>query len=197
MEHRDPMEELQELNTLCQEGRILQLPPEEARRSRSRSALEILLDTGQHSLCLLLLRSGYRPNDERRSPFDVALKKRRRDLVELLFEFGADPHRVDLWALYDSYDNRLFRRFLAAGVDIAREHVMAHHLGEHTSNKPLFGFARRFREEHPAIQTELDMALGEQAREGNEKGVLLCLWAGADPHAVVPDLRYGQDDDPI
>lgn len=202
------MEELQELQRLCLEGRlyeveewirqgcILQLPPEEARRSRSRSALEIVLDTGQHSLCLLLLRSGYRPNDERRSPFDIALKRRRRDLVDLLFEFGADPHRVDLWTLYDSYDTQLFRRFLAAGTDMTREHAMAHHLGEHTSNKPLFGFAKRYREESPSIQTELDMALGKHTREGNEKGVLLCLWAGADPHAAVPTLRYGRDDDP-
>ena len=29
------------------------------------------------------------------------------------------------------------------------------------------------------------------AGEGGEKGVMLCLWAGADPHAPVPSLRWG------
>lgn len=202
------VERLQELYRLCQEGRlyevqdwiqqgrILQLPHVAANSSRHKSALEIALDTGQHSLCQLLLRSGYQPNEGNRSPFNIAIKKRRRDLVDLLFEFGADPQRIELWMLFDSYDSELFERFLAAGVDLTRDHVMGHHLAEHTSNKPLFGFAKRYREGYPAIQTELDMALGDHAQEGNEKGVLLCLWAGADPHRAVPDLRYGRDDDP-
>lgn len=46
------------------------------------------------------------------------------------------------------------------------------------------------------------MALAHHAAEGNEKGVLLCLWAGADPHAPVPSLRHpdlvdSDDDDQV
>ena len=33
------------------------------------------------------------------------------------------------------------------------------------------------------------------ARDGNERGVALCLWAGADPHRPVPDLRYAHGGD--
>jgi hypothetical protein len=66
---------LQELYQLCQQGRlyevedwiyqghILQLPLNQKIPIRQKSALEIALDTGQHSLSLLLLRNGYRPND--------------------------------------------------------------------------------------------------------------------------------------
>jgi hypothetical protein len=41
------------------------------------------------------------------------------------------------------------------------------------------------------------MALGDHAGEGNERGVALCLWAGADPHAPVlsPNLEAAQDAD--
>lgn len=74
---------------------------------------------------------------------------------------------------------------------------MAQHLAEHAGNTPLLGFAKRHREDDPAIHRELDIGLDEHSNEGNEKGVLLCLWAGADPYARVPSLRYGSDDDPL
>ena len=37
------------------------------------------------------------------------------------------------------------------------------------------------------------MALAAHIREGNEKGINLCLWAGADPHAKVPNLYLSDD----
>ena len=46
------------------------------------------------------------------------------------------------------------------------------------------------RYEDPRIQTDLNIALANHAGEGNEKGVMLCLWAGGDPHALVPSLRF-------
>ena len=50
---------------------------------------------------------------------------------------------------------------------------------------------KRHREEHPKIQRELDIALGYHVRAGNERGVSLCLWAGADPHAPAPNPELG------
>lgn len=200
---------LEELHKLCRRGHLygvedwiqqdrpLQIASDIKTHGRYRSALAIALETSQYSLCLLLLRSGYPPDAERCSPFDIAIKKRRKNLVDLLFELGADPHRVSLWTLFDSYASELFERFQASGVDLTTGHEMADHLAEHASNKPLFGFARQYRITNPTIQIELDMALGDHVREGNEKGVLMCLWAGANPRARVPDLRYGQDDDLI
>jgi hypothetical protein len=78
-------------------------------------------------------------------------------------------------------------------------------LGHGTSNRPLLGFIKRHRTEDLKLQTELNIALGYHAKAGNERGVALCLWAGADPHAPAPDPDFrvtvsassGEDDDPF
>jgi hypothetical protein len=126
---------------------------------------------------------------ERWSPLDRVLKNRRLDLLDLLLEWGADPRRISVADLLDTYNSKLFGRFRDLGVDLTTGHEIAAALGYHTSNKPLFGWVKHNRDD-PKIQKELDIALAHHAREENEKGVQLCLWAGANPHAVVPDLRY-------
>ena len=55
--------------------------------------------------------------------------------------------------------------------------------------------AKRHRAEDPRIQRELNIALGYHVREANERGVALCLWAGADPHAPAPSLNLGIAED--
>jgi hypothetical protein len=187
------------------EGRPLQVPAFERRRRarRSQSALEIALQAGNYALVLLLLVNGYDANQEGESPLDQALSDRRWDLVDLLLEWGADPQDVDLETLFGTYQTSLFERFAAFGVDLTANHELASCLAHHTSNKPLFGFARRHRARDARIQLELNIALGHHAETGNEKGVMLCLWAGADPHTPAPSLRYdvrgasddGDDDD--
>src|SRR5262245_42537061 len=77
------LEELRELHRNCREGRLyeverwiadgkpLQLAPGGIKKfSSPKSALQIALETGQHSLSLLLLRNGYRLDLERYSPLD-------------------------------------------------------------------------------------------------------------------------------
>jgi len=157
---------------------------------RLTSALEIALDAGNHSLVLLLLCNGYAPNLETRSPLDLAIRSRRWDLVDMLLEWGADVRRVRLSDLFDSYNSDLRNRFQALGVDLTAGHALAEALAYHTSNKPLLGFARRHREHDPDFQRQLNIALLHHTEEQNEKGVLLCLWAGADPHTPAPSFRF-------
>src|SRR5947208_1999454 len=196
-------EDLAELHRLCREGRLYDVerwiragrPLQIAqgtlvKRTRLTSALDIAVQTGNHALVFLLLSNGYDPNQEVRSPLDLALRARRFDLVSLLLEWGADPHDVDLGDLFDTYNSDLFRRFQDLGVDLTTGHALAEALAYHTSNRPLFGFAKRHRESHRKIQTELNIALVHHVGEENEKGVHLCLWAGADPHAPARNLRY-------
>lgn len=191
---------LYEVERWIQEGRPLQLQEgRPAGRRRWSSGLEIALEHGNHALVLLLLCNGYDPNLERHCPLTRTLEDRRLDLLDLLLDWGADPHRVDLRALFGTYDSELFERFRELGVDLTARHALAAGLGYHTSNKPLFGYAKRLRKSDPKIQRELNIALAHHAGDGNEKGVSLCLWAGADPHAPAPSLRYGdwtdEDDD--
>src|SRR5512143_228484 len=146
-------EDLAELHRLCREGRlydvehwirigrplqIVQGTP--LKRAQATSALDIALQTGNSALSLLLLANGYEPNAESRSPLDLALHKRRFDLVSLLLEWGAAPHRVDLDVLFDTYRSDLFARFHDLGVDLTAGHALAAALAEHTSNRPLYGF---------------------------------------------------------
>jgi ankyrin repeat protein len=196
-------EELAELHRLCREGRLYDVerwiragrPLQIAegtpvKRARVTSALDIALQARNHSLVLLLLSNGYDPNQEFRCPLDAALRARRFDLVSLLLEWGADPHLVDLGNLFDTYNSDLFARFQDLGVDLTTGHALAEALAYHTSNRPLFGFAKRHRESNPKMRTELNIALAHHVSKENERGVQLCLWAGADPHATAPSLRY-------
>lgn len=202
---------LAELHRLCREGRLYDVERwiQEGRplqvaagtqvgRRRVASALEIALESQNHALILLLLCNGYDPNLEAACPLDLALRARRWDLLELLLDWGADARRVCLEDLFGTYNSELLERFRALGVDLAADHALADALAHHTSNKPLLGFAKRHREDDPKIQAELNIALAHHASEGNEKGVQLCRWAGADPHAPVLSLRYRnlvQEDD--
>ena len=197
-----------DLHRVCREGRLYDVeewiragrPLQVVRDAtvkgrRLASALEIALEARHHALALLPLCNGYDPNLEPSSPLDLALRARRWDLLDLLLEWGADPHRVCLTDLFDTYRSELFERFFALGVELTANHELAAALAYHSGNKPLFGFAKRHREQDGKFQKELNIALVHHADEGNEKGVQLCLWAGADPHAPAPSLRFPDDSD--
>lgn len=202
------LEELKPLHQLCRDGRLydverwiaegkpLQVSPEALRKgTRPKTALQIAIETGQHSLIELLLRTGYRLDLERYTPLDLALKLRRWDLFDLLLHWGADLKRVDVYTVLETYNIELYERLRASGYDLTARHEMGSILGHGTSNRPLLGFMKRHRTEDPKIQQELNIALSCHARNGNEKGVSLCLWAGADPHAPAPDPQWGDSSD--
>jgi hypothetical protein len=202
------IEELRALHQMCREGRVyeverwategkpLQLAPEAvAKGTRPKTALRMALESGQHSLAVLLLRSGYRLDLERYEPLDLALRTRRWDLFDLLLDWGADLKSADVYTVLETYNVDLYERFRAAGYDLTVDHAVASVLGHSTSNRPLLGFVKRYRSDDPKLQQELNIALGYHVRKGNEKGVSLCLWAGADAHAPAPSLEIGTSED--
>lgn len=202
------LEELKPLYHMCREGRLydvarwidegkpLQVAPQAVGKgTRPKTALQIALETGQHSLAFLLLSRSYQLDLERYSPLDIVLQSRRWDLFELLLQWGADLRTADVYTMLNTYNVELYERFLAAGYDLTQYHEMASVLGHGSSNRPLLGFVKQHRAEDPKIQRELNMALGYQAKAGNEKGVALCLWAGADPHTPVPNPEVGVSED--
>jgi len=181
---------LYDVERWIQAGRPLQLAAGTPERRRQDTALAIALDRQDQALTLLLLANGYDLTLEPRNPLDTALSMRRQDLLDLFLAWGADPRAVCVDTLLATYDSGLFERFRELGLDLTKDHAIAHALGEHTSNKPLFGFVKRHRTSDPRMRRALDIALAHHAGEGHEKGVMLCLWAGADAHARVPWLRY-------
>ena len=201
-------EDVRALHQMCREGRLyeverwitegkpIQVAPQTIPKgTRSKTALQIALETGQHSLAVLLLSRGYQVELERYSPLDMALQARRWDLFDLLLEWGADLRSADVYTVLNTYNVELYERFRAAGYDLTERHEMGSILGHGTSNRPLLGFMKRYRAEDTKIQHELDIALGYHVRAGNEKGINLCLWAGADAHAPAPNPESGLSED--
>ena len=189
VEHGD---ELRELVLFCATGRVYEAEswirdsrPIQARCYKTpkkrtiETPLQAAVRTRHRDLVLLLLCNGYRldlePNDWD-SALNTALSSRAFDLFDLLVAWGADPRNVELTTLFETYKTELFERFLNLGIDLTKGHALAAALAYHTSNRPLFGFAKRHRATNPRMQTELNIALGHHAAEGNEKGVQLCLY---------------------
>jgi ankyrin repeat protein len=131
--------ELTDLHILCREGRLYDVEgwiqagrplqiAEGAPISRRRvtTALEIALENENHAIVLVLLCNGYDPNLEPSCPLDLALRARRWDLLDLLLDWGADPHQVDLEELFGTYNSSLFERFRTLGVDLTSGNALAH-----------------------------------------------------------------------
>ena len=201
------IEDLRELHTMCREGRLYEIerwvaegkplqftPVAKPKGMRPKSALQVAIQTGQHSLALLLLRSGYDLDLEPHPVIDISLEFRRYDLLDLLLEYGADPRSADAYTLLDTYNSDLYERFWNGGYDFTADHALSAYLGEHTNNRPLLGFVKRHWPNNPKIQAELNIALGCHVRSENEKGVSLSIWAGADPHAPAPYPEWDLDD---
>lgn len=204
---KDP---LGQLRRFCREGRLYEVeqwiragralqededafPP----RRNEPSALRIALETNQHSLCRLLLSNGFDTSRETVNPLDTALSERRWDLVDLLWDAGADPKAATVEDVFATYNIDLYERFWEAGADFTANHALASFLSEHPANKPLLGFVKRHLADAPALRGELNIALGHCIEEKKEKGIHLCLWAGADPHARaidISDWRPGDDE---
>jgi hypothetical protein len=64
------------------------------------SPLETAVEAGSHALALLLHCNGYDRNLEEDSPLDLAPQARRWDLLDLLLDWGADRHRLELEELF-------------------------------------------------------------------------------------------------
>lgn len=178
------------------EGKPLQVTRPLIRpHERFTTPLVVALQSNQYDLALLLLCNGYRMDLEPRSPLDLALRRRAWAFVDLLLAWGADPTLADPDAVLDTYQLLSMEQFWDLGLDLTRDRSLAYCLSESTRNKPAYGWAKRHHED-PRVADSLALALGEAVREDREKAVALLVWAGADPHHRVPDLRYSWDDDP-
>lgn len=76
------------------EGKPIQMDPAVHIEEPYLSALDIAIKTGQHSLCQLLLESGFQLDHQNNPSLLLAFECRRKDLVDLLVEHGADLRRV-------------------------------------------------------------------------------------------------------
>jgi hypothetical protein len=159
--------------------------------------MEIAIKGGLYDVAHLLLCNGYRLDLEPQShqgPLDRLLERRDWSMLELLIAWGADIKTIAVESILDTYDTAIIERFWAAGLDYTRSWALARYMAEHSSNRPLYGWARRHRDD-PRITRSLNAALVQAVWSQKEKIAHLLLWAGADPRAKAPVLEWERDPD--
>jgi hypothetical protein len=197
-----PAEKARELVRLCRLGKLYDVEAWiKARTSLcvpadfKKSPLEVAVETGFHSLVLLLAR-----NEGQQQVKNKALQKatelRRLGLVELLVDEGARVPEIPFVCALRTWDPGIIQFYLDHGADVAAEHPFAEAFCERirTALRPFI----KYRDTHPELaqqlQKQLDSALRHFYQEGDLKWVSLFMWAGADPRTSGP--RHGGADDP-
>jgi hypothetical protein len=190
------LEEIAELVELCSSGRLYEVerwiaagkpiqafdPVNQWRRPDTPARVAFLQQN--YSLLLLLLVNGYRLPDDP-SLLGEVIEGKAWEYVGLLLAWGADRAAVAPEIVFGSYDGDLIEQFWSAGLRFTPAD-MGRALA--TGNKPLCGFARRYRSRDERVQTALDLALGHAIEKQKARATALCLWAGANPHRRLKDL---------
>lgn len=189
-----------ELVQLCRDGRVYAVeawikddrPLWTSDRSRRvQSPLRVAIDTGQYDLAVLLLCNGFLP-DTHESLLGHAVDEKALRFIDLLLKWGADALQVDASSVLETYDIAVFDRFWALGLDFTKDHALAHELSRQASNRPLYGWVKRHKDD-PRIARELAIALADAITEDRDRATALLLWAGANPHLRVPSLKYNDE----
>jgi len=197
-----PAEKAKELIRLCRTGRLYDVEAWiKARTSISvpadfkASPLEVAVETGFHSLVLLLARNVGRQEIKNKA-LQKATELRRLELVELLVNEGARVPEIPLICALRTWDSKIIQFYLDHGADVFAEHPFAEAFCEKI--RTALGPFIKYRGAHPEIaqklQEQLDTALRHFCHEGDVKWVSLLMWTGADPRTSGP--RHGDADDP-
>lgn len=181
-----------EIEAWIVEGRPIQFPKTQELKSRrwTSTPMGIAIKYHGHSLAALLLANGYDPNGDFQDNLALAVEARDAGLVKLLLNHGTDPNRMNFCDVLLACEREAMDAFVAHGVDPCQGDALARAL--HTKRRPILGFVKQYREQFPAMQSQIDHALHLHAADGDPAGVALMLWLGANPHAETPAV-LGKD----
>jgi len=199
-------EELAPLIDFCKTGRLFDVqrwveagnpvnpPAPIPKRARKWTPLQFAIDRGFHSLVELLLMAGADVHDNYRySPLMHAIRKKRLDLVELLVAHGADPAQVNMEEVFYSWEPAFMEYFIEHGADVETGNPLACVLSDCV--RTALRVFKKYRYQIDSFQEQANIALRYHCKGGNEKWVLLMLWAGADPYAP-GNVNFYEDPDP-
>jgi hypothetical protein len=191
------------LLALCRAGRLYEIEdwikagkPLVVDPSVRKTPLEVSIDTGFHSMIVLLVRNEPCREVKNRA-LARAVEKRKPELAKLLVDHGADTSIVPFIDVLRTWDADLTRFFLQRSTDFLNEQPFAVAFSERVRSA-----LRAFKEcveAHPEaadkLKAQSEMAPRHFTRQGNLKWVSLMLWIGADPRAGGPEIdsRYGDD----
>jgi hypothetical protein len=192
-------ENAKELVTLCRAGRLyeiekwigagkpLDIPV--ANNRKSKTLLQIAVETGFHSLVELIARHVTNQASKNAALAD-SVSIRRLDFVDLLVENGAEITSVPLHDVLLTWEPRLMRFFLDRGADPIADFPFAFAFGAkvRTAIRAFIEFKQSHPDLAPALLEQANMALRYFCSKGEMKWISLMLWAGADARAMGPSL---------
>jgi hypothetical protein len=150
------------------------------------SPIRIAIEQNFHSLVEVLLQENVLEQEEKDSALATAVDYRNLDIVELLFQYGANPNVIDFETVLWSRHPGIMRWFLAHGLDLESSYGIAQAFRD--KHREFLGTYLNIRDHVPTAAKQAAMALRYHAADGNLKWVSLLLWAGADPRLPVPRL---------
>jgi hypothetical protein len=141
----------------------------------------IAIEKGFHSLVEVLLSNGAPPDSR---ALWCAVRWRRREILDLLFTYGADAKSVRFEHVISMSDPHIIRMFVDAGADIVTDYPLA--TGLIQSPHAFLRLCKELLPSQPELMFQVNMALRHFSHKGSMRGVSLMLWLGANPRAKVP-----------
>jgi hypothetical protein len=168
-------------------GKPLDVPV--AKNRRSKTLLQIAIETGFHSLVQLIAKHDTNQSSKNAALAD-SVSLRRLDFVELLVENGAGITSVPLADVLLTWEPRLMRFFLDRGADPIKDLPFANAFGAkiRTAIRAFVEYKQAHPELAPVLSEQANMALRYFCSKGEMKWISLMLWAGADARAMGPSL---------
>jgi hypothetical protein len=202
MSRRQPIpDDLKELRQLVRDGKLFAVQKwiadgkrTEAPESGWPPAIELAMDTGFHSMVEVFLQHGA-DQAVKDGLLDDAVGRASMDFIQLLVQYGADPGSIDSESVFDTGNAEIIDYFIERGIDLDTGQPFANALCNNPC-KPQLRIYLQYRDKHPTLRHQLNVALKHHAQEGNLRWVALLLWAGGDPRVRLPDIDNDHDDDP-
>ncbi|OGV66339.1 MAG: hypothetical protein A2498_15325 [Lentisphaerae bacterium RIFOXYC12_FULL_60_16] len=206
MKRAESYDEIKPLIALCKAGRLFDVqewiaagkpvnpPPPPEKGARPRSPLQYAINIGFHSLVQVLLEGGAEIEASwKYNTLSHALQEHRFDIVQLLVKHGADPKTVDMYDVFHSWEPAIMEYFIELGADVETGNPLAQAFCSRI--RTALRIFKKYKDRFPGFQDQLNIALRYHCKEGNEKWIALCLWAGADPYAPGPGAPEESDDE--
>lgn len=189
---------------LIREGRLFELQQalserlpvrsDEDRYHHSSCCLYAAVDAGFHSVVEVLVDTTEWNKEELDSALERAMETKRLDLVDMLLAKGASVAAISFYDVCSTVDYGLMKRMLELGVNPAADsNGFARALNE-IKARPLLRFYKDHSDEHPALCSQIALALCAAIEEKNERWAAMLRWAGADPFMAVPYDIWGSWD---
>lgn len=181
---------VRELCKLCRAGKLFAVddwckagkPIEPTVFHRLFWPMGIAIETGFHSLVELLLRHDAPP--DARTLYE-AVRKSRTEIVQLLFDYGADAKGVSFEDVILRSNFQITEMFVERGADLRTGYPLAKALIRFPS-PPLVSLCKRLFKDDPELRFQASVALRYLCETSDKRGVSLMLRMAANPRTKVP-----------